>query len=50
MAKLFDGSGAVGPVWLGLIFYKDQCRGKASFVLALVTEAVRCEVVSRHTN
>ena len=30
-------------------FYEDQCRGKASFVLTLVTEAVHCEVVSTHT-
>ena len=26
--------------------YEGQCRGKASFILTLVTEAVRCEVVS----
>ena len=30
-------------------FYKGQCRGKASFVLTLITEAVWCEVVSTHT-
>ena len=29
-------------------FYEGQCRGKASFVLTLLTEAVQCEVVSTH--
>ena len=29
-------------------FNKGQCRGKASFVLTLITEAVPCEVVSSH--
>ena len=40
----------LGPVWLGLILYEGQCRGKASFVLTLVTEAVRCEAISTHTH
>ena len=38
------GSGMVGTN----PFYGGQCRGKASFGLTLVTEAVRCEAISRH--
>ena len=38
-------------VWYGWdwSFYEGQCRGKASFVLTLVTEAVWCEAISTHT-
>ena len=39
----FAGSGMGGTD-----FYEGLCRGKAGFVLALITEAVQCEVVSTH--
>ena len=35
----------LGPVWFGPF---KKCQGKASFVLTLVTEAVRCDVISTH--
>ena len=30
--------------------YKGQCLGKASFVLTVITEAVRCKAISTHTH
>ena len=35
-------------MWQHLPVARVPCRGKASFALTLVTEAIRCEVVSTH--
>ena len=51
MATLTCGSGdfAESDMFETDPFYKDQRRDKFSFVLTFVIEAVRCEVVSTHT-
>ena len=48
MVTLTCGSGAVAGSGMVGTVYDGHCRGKVSFVLTLVTEAVRCEVVSTH--
>ena len=50
VVTLTCGSGAVAGsrmVW-DWSHYEGQCRGKASLVLTIITEAVRCEVISTH--
>ena len=40
----------MGPAWLGRPFYEGQCRGKASFVLTLITIASILPLKMKHNH